>query len=780
VDDFQLWGKEVQQDGEVIRMDTDTAFADRPAECVIRAAPMVAVIKRVAGVATFTPPSPALSACYDGATIASWQYAAPGADSTSNMTSGTGTASWTYETAGQYRWSLTVTDSNGRTQTTHRWVFVDPTSPDFSVSDNPTGDFSAGGWSFGVTMYDNAGTTQIIDRAMVTLYTEAEYFGGAEATIGKLTGFENIVCTGWIDGESIVRDSQAGTVSFSVYGAAHWMGKVRASAIALENTSTTPTTWAQVEDMTADKALARILLHTSTAPAIMDCFFTGDDTLIDILTQPSGSLYSQLEAAAVNTIFASPVVNSLGQLFVSIDPQMLDSTARAALTTVMTITSTDFENPLELERLTSSEQALIELQCNSYDGAVVTPIYSRAPGNIGKRFGDYSNPTNYYAADQAECNRLAGCLLAIANPEYSPLDITLTHQNRLIDVAPPQYCQISVASGDTIRGITLTNQNLIPRSVILEIDEGGYYRTQITFELATSPVDGISYYPPQPQDETYNDYSDNFDPDSFGGIGSFPSITTDFPPSMPSLTWGTPADCKTSTGYLSAPKNNFVLQWSKSKILSSDSDRIAKAYFPCAIRKSGSQNETFIYVGGTFENCVGGLTLYGVLGGSRVITATGGVTKSYQQGALFTFAPVSAVDVDGFELEIASGSGFEIGALIASGTVQANDGTGDPINGLTIGSYYAVQNDGTPWWSGVAYAYGCKFIGVSSPYGEWLSDVVVRNFYQAAATTHNVTVSDTIFTDNTGQSGYSVYEATSKDRAAYLGGAALNNVCSAV
>jgi len=700
VDDFGLWGKEVQQDGAIIRMDTELTFTSRGAQCLIRAAPMVAIIKRVAGTATFTPPSPALSECYDGATIASWEYDAPGASATYNMTAGDGSAYWEYDTAGQYRWSLTITDSEGRTRTTHRWVFVDPTSPDFSISTNPSTD---GGWSFGITMYDNAGVSEIVDRAMVTLYTVAEYFGGVEATIGKLAGYENIVCTGWIDGESIVRDSQQGTVTFSVYGALHWMQKIRASAMALENTTSTPTTWAQIENMTADKAMARILLDTSTAADIMDCFLTGDETLIDLLAQPAGSLYAQLEAAGANTIFTTARVNSLGQLFVEVDPQMMTSTQKAALITVMTITTADYETPLDIDRLTSGSQAMVELQCNSYDGVTVYPVYSRAPGNIGKRFGEFANPTNYYAADQDECNRRAGCLLAIANPQYTPLTVVLAHQNRLIDIAPAQYCQISIAAGDTIRGVVLTNQKLIPRRVTLNI-QGGYYKTECEFELASSPTDGISYFPPQQQDDTIMDGIE-FDPLSFDGIGAFPSPNLDIPAALPSIQISTPPDCKTSTYYMDAPPNSFGLNWDTNYI-SGGGDRIASAYFPCAIRRGDAQHKTSIYIAGSFNgNAKNYTTVYGVKGGARVITATSNFTNS---GGYATFNPVASVDVDGFEIELDESS-VGLGDIISTGTVDSKNESGLVISGLDIGYYYAFESAGGPYYVAGDWRYSYQF-----------------------------------------------------------------------
>jgi len=803
VNDFELWQKDISRAGNIIKMDSEIIFANRGGSCIIRAAPMVAVIKLVEGVATFTPPSPALSACYDGATISSWLYVATGAASSSNMTSGTGTASWTYESAGQYRWSLTVTDSIGRTTTTYRWVFVDPTSLDFVLSSNPTSDVSSGGWSFGITMFDNATIANVVDRALVVLYADAEYFDGLPVTIGKLTGYENIICVGWIDGESIVKDSQQGQVTFEVHGAAHWLDKIRASAIAISNTNGTPAKWTQVKDLDADKALAHILSWTSTLPMIMDCFFSGSTVPIDLLAQPSGSLLSQIQSAASNTIFANTIVNNLGQLFIEVDPQMLTTTQKSNLTSVMTITTADYEGQLEFLRKTSGADAMIELHCNVFDTSRVMSVYSRAPGNTGKVYGQINAPGNYYADDQAECNRLAGCLLATGNAKYDPLEITLVMQNRLIDIAPSQVCILPVASGDTPRGIVLTNQKLIPRRVSFDFSNG-FYKTTTTFEMLIASTDGVTYYPPTTTTPTVPIDIPDVTPD-------IPSPDIVIPPTLPEDPIVTPVDCKTSTDFTNAPGNQFTLTWDKTQLSGADvsaADRTASAYMPCSIRKTGCVYGTNVYIAGVFEGVTADtINVYGVSGGSRVATATCGVGLF---GILATFAPDDAVDVDGFEMEIDYGTGvFLPGDVIATGTVLGTS-TGTEI-AVEIGEWYAMDGAGGPWlyqvsdpsalfynfalsldganWSSRADYYGIGKTCTNDPlmrldlggilaFAEAIDDLYARAYFQATGTSIYFAVSDSAFGDNGGSLDYILRSATTGVRTALINLSTLNNVCA--
>jgi hypothetical protein len=512
----------------------------------------------------------------------------------------------------------------------------------------------------------------------------------------------------------------------------------------------------------------------------MDCFLPDDVTPIAILAQPSGSLLSQLNAAAANNIFANIANNNLGQLYIETDPQIMTSAQRAALVTVQTITTADYEGQLELERLTSTNNSIVELECNVYNGYKTRAVYSRAPGNTGLMFGGYDAPSNYAAVDQTECNRLAGCLLAIRNPQYDAFSVTIG-QNRLIDIAPAQYCEISVATADTPRGIVIANQKIIPRNVQYKI-EGGYYKTVLNFEFATSPRDGLPYYPPQPA----NNNVVPVEPEP-SGFGDFPSPETDFPDVIPNPVV-TPPDCKTSTDVTNAPANQFALTWSKPQLLgtgATEADRTASAWCPCAIRKSDSVYKTSIYISGYFQGVDNAsVHVYGVKGGTRIITATCGVGL---YGINATFAPAAAIVVDGFEIVLDAGTGFIAGDEIASGTVLATDETGYAFT-TNVGSYYCVDEVGGAWTTvpddGARHGLMISPIGALSDdtlFAESLVGTYFRKYYVAPDAAMRVLVNDASlpFTTNEGSMDYILRDATSAPRIANLNFCNLNNVCAA-
>ena len=791
-DAFALWPRDITETSGVVRMDYDIEFGSTLNGGVIpRVGPIVSVLNMTGASVTFTPPSPSLSASYDGTTIDSYLYEATGAATTTNMD--TSSPSWTYDAEGQYRWSCSMTDSNGRVTTAYRWVFVNPPSVDFTLDTAVVGDYDSGDWSFTVTLFENATKIDIYERAMITLYA-TDYYEGTQQAIGKLEGYENILCVGWVDGESISWDSEKGSVTFTVRGPAFWLDKMRAFPFEIQDTASAPTNWKQINEMTVDKALAHILFWTTTAPTIMDMFFTGDTTRVKVLAQPGGSLLNQINAIAANTLFAKTLVNNLGQMFIEIDQQLITYADRAAFTTVMDITTADYIAPLEIERNTSSKTSMVEFSAyQDYDGTTQRQVYSRAPGRIGKLHGGISAFNNYVIADQDEANRMSGALLAMENYEFTAFDLNMGANNRLIDIAPRQYCTMTIAAADNPRGIALTSARLIPRKVAFNYDpESGALTTSGTFEVETIGIDGVSYYP--------IDIGETPVEVGTGEIIEFPGGGTEFPIEVVEVT----------TSCADGVSNHFSLSWDITELRGEDSTKLsAKAYFPCMIRADGSVYETSINLPGTwFGDAPTHYNVYGILGGSRVITGTVSHNKG---GNVAQFNPLTDTQVDGFEVLLEAGLGadleYVVGDILTTGTVSATvDVNVDPY-ALTIGEYYAVNAWGGPWkhapdWPDVysiLVACGEKWTGVpgiglsalvsnATTFFLNVGDLGVAAYalnslygliiFQATDTGWGVVVDDFEKENNVGSIGYTLRSVTVNGRRILLGGAILHNVCA--
>lgn len=797
---FSLWQRDLKMIKNKVLMDFEIQYSNTIGGCIPRVAPLVAVLHLDpdTGTVTFNPPDPTDTACYDGETILSWLYECEGATVTDGDTS---SPTLEFNATGQYLMKVTITDSLYRETITYRWIFVDPAPVIFTLGKNPTGDFSSGDWSCEITVYEDTTTSAIVDRALVTLYAD-DYYHAQRGSIGKIAGYENILMSGWVDGETISRDAESGSVTFEVHGPAYWLNKLRASSLELQYTGSSAPNWNSIEGMTIDKALAHVLFWTTTAPTVMDCYFSGDTIGINALALQSGTIYEQLRTIAM-TRGADILCNNYGQMYVEIDSQIETDANRATIPTVMSITEPDWVGALDIVRNTSAKTAMVELQASEdFDGGFVKPILSRAPGNQALTWGRLTSTNNMFVADQTECNRVSGMLLASQNNEYDPIEIVFTANNRLFDIAPRMYATLTYAAGDSPRGISFTDRKLVPRRVEFVYDGSGNLQSKVTFEFETTGVAGVTYVPP----------SGDTDPDyEIGDIGSVDFPTGDlFPPVTPTDTL---EDCS------GISNRTYSLTWTEDEMRGNDATTlISRSYFPCNVRATGTSIEIYVTYYGDAANKI---SAYAIKSGSRILSANS-VTWFNISGAdgtdfvktgriVITFSPLSNTAVDGFELELAAGIGIDTIYVVkdthVTGSFDADDTGGGGVHSITSGNWYAIENVGGPWQgdqtANPALQYKFMFRWRPSPllWSDWwgwaqasggdpyvlefgtldyelVGGYVVRLFYQAISDTVIVRAGSDTFADNSGSMGYKISNVELQGRGVDLGGTTINNVCA--
>lgn len=493
VDDLALWGKPIVQDSEGnVLIDTDNAYSDQhdDTDPTPVLGPTCAALWLTGATVTFSPDASA-SWCADGSAISSYSWSAPGASATANLTTATPTI--TYNAAGTYRVSCTITAANSKSFTGHRVVFVYteavPPTTQFNVSGSPYGEVSEGGWKFAIELYDQALLSDIRERALVCLFSK-DYYGGTFGSIGPLSGYENLIAAGWIEGESIRANPKEPAVQFSARGPAWWLKQIPGEMIGLTDSGATPENWTEIDGLTVDKTAWHILHWRSTATRVMDVTLSGDTRTADYMDLPGGSLWDQLQYAA-ERILARPLCDRFGRLFVEIEPSCLASDQRSSVPTVMEITSADRGVEMEIERRPVNRTASMDI--NNGDN-----IYSRAPGSVGKRYGTAQSRDGLLFGNQDQANLMSGMLLAEANNEFPYVPVALTHNNRMIDITPRQRVTLSLAAGDSPRGLVWSSKALIPTRVAYKIGEQGQIETDLDCEAETSGPPGITIAPPQP------------------------------------------------------------------------------------------------------------------------------------------------------------------------------------------------------------------------------------------------------------------------------------------
>lgn len=485
VDDFDQWAKDAVLDSGVLKMDVDVAYSDQHAS--FNPVPVLGshAVLWLTG-ATVDVEFDAGDSWVPGSTISGYAWSAPGASATSGMT--TATPSITYDAAGIYRVYCTVTAANGKTTTGVRYVFVyDSDNMPATVFQlaQCVGDYETGGWMFDLTMEDEASLAEIRDRSLVVLFAE-DWYGTLDdltkQSIGPISGRENIVCVGRIVGQSIRWDRESGHVHFTVQGLHHWLNKINGFPIQLQP-ATVASSWSQMPGMTVDRVLWHILYWHSTAIETMDFYRTGDTRFTPEGLTMAPTLWGQLADVAFSRIFASPGVDRYGRLFVEIDPQMVPEASRSSIPVVMDLTDDDWQEGIDLQRVTVEDVSIIRLTSFETNSSASTITrYSLSPGHRPRKYGTPEMIDRVLAASQSQSNQLAGLVLGWRTNELPDVPVVFLQNNRMFDLFPRQYASLTVGEGDSPRGVEY-DIHLIPRRITLFFEnETSYMHSEINFE----------------------------------------------------------------------------------------------------------------------------------------------------------------------------------------------------------------------------------------------------------------------------------------------------------
>lgn len=504
LDEFGLWPRHLRIDSAgTVYMDYELTYSDQHADCdPVPVLGPAATVVWLTG-ATVDVDFDAGDSWVIGSTITGYAWSAPGASATSGMATATPTI--TYNAAGTYRVQCSVTAANGKAVTGYRYVFVyttaSPPTTAFQL-ENCAGSWGVGGWSFTVTLWDDATLADIHERALVVLFAR-DVYDGEETSIGPVDGRENIVALGWIADEDIAWNPEQGNVRFTVQGPHWWLGKMTGFPTGIEDVAGAPSTWLEFTDLTVDRGLWHFLRWRTTVVTTMDVYLSGDDREIATFEAPVGSLWDQMVETAEKAILARPCCDRYGRLFVEIDTQYTPTASRGSIPVVMTLTEADWADELVIERQIAPEAGMVDLSGVAYSAGTGTPLFALAPGHVFARYGGVQTREYLALTDQTEANTLAALILARLRNEYPVVRATLAANNRAFDICPLQHAALDVEEADTERGIDWTRR-LIPRTVAFQHDpEAGVLLTTLecereTFEAGSAAGDPPPEPPPPP------------------------------------------------------------------------------------------------------------------------------------------------------------------------------------------------------------------------------------------------------------------------------------------
>lgn len=421
----------------------------------------------------------------------------------------------TFTSCGVYWITLTITDSNGKTQRTRRPFFVhdeDTCPPFYDFTGEVSLTFDQGN-DMRVSALRNVDFDEIPDQALVVLWAD-EWFRDAnnpvdwtKESIGGYTGREHIKFVGYLDKESIQSDPEdIGALTFDAYSIDKIMTNTMMWAIALNDVRVVPTTWYQYQNINTARAIHHLWRWHSTLFLIADVRLPVDATLPvpgppdnDTLTSHSlrrfamdwseNNLVAQARVSAHDQgIYANIGCDKQGIVYAQVDPLMiaegvLHTDERGVVDEIQGITDEDWYEQIEFIRNERFRAAWTTLSGLNWDGATKTPLVAVMPGEDPGGGGNYdSTPEvagsvieegNKLLDDQADANEKVGLRYARGNNDLSEIRVPEFAGNYShVDVYPQAFYNVDIPPNK--RGLdTADTRRGVPRQVTIGLDMGG-------------------------------------------------------------------------------------------------------------------------------------------------------------------------------------------------------------------------------------------------------------------------------------------------------------------
>lgn len=434
----------------------------------------------------------------------------------------------TFNAAGTYVVKFTITDSNGKSQITRRIIRVhtaaDPPYYDFELRASLSGSWSKGGWDTGFTVRGTADQDEFPDGSLVILWAD-QYYDTTEVSISG----DNILFIGYLEGETITKEFDTGSVSFDAYTIQGRMENCNMYSVSLTVVTGSPATWNEyIDNLTVARACHHYWKYHSTLFGVADVYLPTDNTLTMVAQDfEEGSLYSAVDSFTMeHGIFAHVCSDKKSVIRVVGDIQLLSASDRGLATVVMTLADTDRTGEVDVELLRNSQMRTKTVELGGIDHDK-NPYLSQAPGIVPEPFGsDTISFNGLVLEDQDHANYLSGRIWGVSNMVIPEIRMPMAGNYSFMDIALQEWYIFSLAAAANKRGIILDAINMVLRDISIDVDVvNGVLSVNVVFEPEADAYDGVTIIPGE-----YNppDYPDPPDPDvEWGGLPIPPGIETE-------------------------------------------------------------------------------------------------------------------------------------------------------------------------------------------------------------------------------------------------------------
>lgn len=499
--------------------DKDIAYSDQNSvfDPIVKMGPhLAAILSKTTGLAGLYFDA---SASYDlnaAGTISSYAWTFPSGSITSSAAATPGYVYWSQP--GHYTVKLVVTNNNGKSFTAYRHVSIytdyggaSPPIKNWGL-DNLSGDYDRGGWSCRVWFRQDASESVIVDGALVVIFADDVYGSTQQSIGGQYVNRENIVFVGYVMDGTVDIDPTTSIVSFDVVNLALKMDVSEVFSVSVTS-STAPTTWYQLKNMTVDLAVYHYLRWHTTVYEIADVNRNGDTLYVQFADFSREPMRSALNSFLSTSLFATFSVDRQGQIWTEKDLDIVEVADRTVDST-FTLTRHDWRGKLDITIRRIPPSSYVELGGINYTGPTVntfSALISSAPGTAPKYTGRTSILNGLVLATQSKTNQLAGNVLAKLNNKYPEIRVLLAGNYRNFDIVPQQRLHLSLTAADNYAGIVWSNKKAIPRSVSFQYNrKEKTLLTDLVLAIETDGTTGVAGPYPATVPDDVPDFS--FDP----------------------------------------------------------------------------------------------------------------------------------------------------------------------------------------------------------------------------------------------------------------------------
>jgi len=438
--------------------------------------------------------------------------------------------------AGEYLIEHTVTDDDNSKSTTQYVPMIvhDDENPPYEVVVEDISGTEETGHTFLIRVFDDALLTDIPDGAFCILWKE-EYINGVRQSFGvKSPGRSHILGVGYIRREEGSFDGESGVeeLRFEVISPLARLDELLGYSKVMTNTAS-PDSWMEMKTLGVERAFRQIVqFYTNLVEAGFD--LVTDSNFSDAL-YPEFYLQESTPLAQIRELVhgrkARFVCDRTGRFSVHTRPELLAVSSRASATKTITLDSNDIID-WRYTREHWRSLSLITVMGFTAGHSGNAAIFSRWPGlapNVGNR---KETVERQIESSQAALNVSAGQWGAASDGIYQDengvmqtaldLELTLPGSYHVADFYD-EYVAINLTT--SLRGLDLSDQLFVLRSVRLEIGEDGAAQCVWTLRTATAGASGATYIPPSEDENGFPDWTPpdfnwDFDPlpDVIGGI----------------------------------------------------------------------------------------------------------------------------------------------------------------------------------------------------------------------------------------------------------------------